>query len=553
MKISGAEMICRVLTEQGVDTIFGYPGGAVLPIYDALYDHQDSIRHYITAHEQGAAHAADGYARATGKTGVVLATSGPGMTNLVTGIATAYMDSIPMVAITGNVASSLIGKDSFQEVYALGITMPITKHNFFVQDVNQLADTLREAFCIANSGRKGPVLIDVTKDATINEGEFEPAEKFAEKKKPFTGTERLKKLVEMIDASRRPLICMGGGAVSSEAGAEIYELVHKLDIPAVHTIMATGILAWNDPLNLGMVGMHGRFSGNKALDQADLILTLGFRFSDRVALNTGKFGRNARIVQIDIDPSEVNKNVKVDYAVTGDLQMILRQLLPMVDETRHPNWKHEITEWKKADYTAEDSDTELKPHQIIQAITEIAGDDAVIVTDVGQHQMWAAQYCGRTKPRSFITSGGLGTMGFGYGAAIGAKTACPARRVIHITGDGSFHMNMNEVCTAVSYGIPVVTVIINNEVLGMVRQWQHSFYQDRYSNTTLCRRTDYVKTAEGFGAKGFRAKTLEDFRRELAQALAENGPVWIECPVGRDEQVLPMIPNGGTVDDIIIG
>ncbi|WP_099204891.1 biosynthetic-type acetolactate synthase large subunit [Scatolibacter rhodanostii] len=553
MRVSGAEIICKILMEQGVDTIFGYPGGAVLPIYDALYDHRDKIKHYITAHEQGAAHAADGYARATGKTGVVLATSGPGMTNLVTGIATAYMDSIPMVAITGNVASSLIGKDSFQEVYTMGITMPITKHNFFVQDVNDLAETLREAFRIAGSGRKGPVLIDITKDATINEGEFHSGKKFEEKKKPFDNKDALKKVVEYIDSSRQPLICFGGGVVGSEANAEMYELVHKMDIPAVHSIMGTGVLSWNDPLNIGMVGMHGRFSGNKALDQADLIIAVGFRFSDRVALNPGKFGRNAKFVQIDIDPSEVNKNVKVDYSVIGDIKQVLQKLIPMLDDTKHPNWIHQIDEWKKADYQEVDSETKLKPHQIIGAITEAVGEDGIMATDVGQHQMWAVQYCCRTRPRSFLTSGGLGTMGFGYGAAIGAKVAQPQRKVVHITGDGSFHMNMNEVATAVSYKIPVVTVVINNDVLGMVRQWQHSFYDDRYSNTTLSRATDYVKTAEGFGAKGYRAETIAEFKKVLQEALEVDGPVWIECPIGRDEQVLPMIPNGGTVENIIMG
>lgn len=553
MKISGAEMVCKILIEQEVDTVFGYPGGAMLPIYDALYDYRSKITHYLTAHEQGASHAADGWARATGKTGVVLATSGPGMTNLVTGIATAYMDSVPMVAITANVASSLIGKDSFQEVYALGITMPITKHNFFVQDVESLADTLREAFKIANSGRKGPVLIDITKDATINSAEFSKGKKFEEKKEAFKDKGELKKIVEYIDESIRPLICFGGGALSSEANRELYEIIHRCDIPAVHSIMGTGVLAWNDPLNLGLVGMHGSFSGNKALDSADLIIAIGFRFSDRVALNTGKFGRNAKIIQIDIDSSEINKNVRVEHFAIGDVKQILEKLIPMTDEIKHPTWLHEIEEWKKMDYKPQESDTEIKPHKLIQAITDVVGEDGIVVTDVGQHQMWAAQYCGRTKPRSFITSGGLGTMGFGYGAAIGAKAAQPKRKVVHITGDGSFHMNMNEVCTAVSYEIPVVTVIMDNKVLGMVRQWQHSFYSDRYSNTTLCRKTDYVKTAEGFGAKGYKAETIEEFIAAFEKALADNGPSWIVCPIGMDEQVLPMIPNGGTIDDIIIG
>lgn len=552
MRLTGAEILAHILIEQGATTVFGYPGGSVLPIYDALYRHREEITHNITAHEQGAAHAADGYARASGKTGVVLATSGPGATNLVTGIATAYMDSVPMVAITGNVASSLIGKDSFQEVYTMGITMPITKHNYFVQRVEDLAGTLREAFRIAGSGRKGPVLVDITKDAQQAECDFVPGEAFVEQKQPFENDEEIWEIIRYMGRSKRPMLCFGGGVISAGATEEVYELVHKAQIPAVHSIMGTGVLSWDDPLNVGMVGMHGFLSGNKALDNADLILAVGFRFSDRVALNTRKWARKAHIVQIDIDPSEVNKNVNVEHAVVGDVQLILKKLLPMLEPTQHDAWLEEIAEWKAEDHKPADSATSLRPHQVIEMISEVAGEDAVLVTDVGQHQMWAAQYCRRTKPRSFLTSGGLGTMGYGYGAAIGAKMAVGARRVVHITGDGSFHMNMNEVCTAVSYGLPVISVILNNNVLGMVRQWQTSFYEDRFSSTTLDRKTDYVKVAEGFGATGYRANTPEELRDALEKAMLAKGPVWIECVIDKDEKVLPMIPGGGTVKDTII-
>ena len=551
MKMTGAEILAHVLMEQEVDTIFGYPGGSVLHIYDALYKHKDKIKHVLTAHEQGAAHAADGYARVTGKTGVVLATSGPGATNLVTGIATAFMDSVPMVAITGNVASGLIGKDSFQEVYTVGITMPITKHNFMVQRIEDLADTLREAFRIAGTGRKGPVLVDVTKDVTIAEYDYEPQPCVACEAPSFCDEEAVWEIARRLKASQKPLVCFGGGVVSSGAGDKLHQLLHKTGIPAVHSLMGTGVLSWDDPLNMGLVGMHGSYSGNMALDNADLILAVGFRFSDRVALNTQKWAPRAAIVQIDIDPSEVNKNIHAHHAVVGDIGLILDKLLPLVEAGQHESWKAEIAAWREKDYKPEDATDHLRPHQVVQMIGEIAGEDAVIVTDVGQHQMWAAQFCQRTKPRSFLTSGGLGTMGFGYGAALGAQMAQPGRKVVHITGDGSFHMNMNECCTAVSYGLPVVTVILNNEVLGMVRQWQHSFYEDRFSQTTLERRSDYVKLAEGFGAKGFRAETPEAFRRVLAEALACGGPAWVECPIDRDEMVLPMIPSGKTVADMI--
>jgi acetolactate synthase-1/2/3 large subunit len=562
MILTGAEILAHVLIEQGATTVFGYPGGAVLPIYDALYQHQDEIQHYITAHEQGAAHAADGFARATGKVGVVLATSGPGSTNLVTGIATAYMDSIPLVAITGNVGASLIGRDSFQEVYTMGITMPITKHNYFVQDVCEIASTLREAFAIANSGRKGPVLIDITKDAQANECEFVAAADGGLRQTPSPSADPvissgdIERVAALIAQAKRPLICFGGGVISSNASQELYDLVHNAEIPAVHTIMGTGVLSWNDELNIGLAGMHGFLSGNKALDAADLILTIGFRFSDRVALNTEKWAPNATLVQIDIDRSEVDKNVVVDYALVGDIKEVLQALLPVVAREKHTDWLEQIRGWQTDDYQPEDSVASLKPHQIIGAIAELAGEDAIIATDVGQHQMWAAQFCRRTKPRSFLTSGGLGTMGYGYGAALGAQVGAGGgserkRPVIHITGDGSFHMNLNEACTAVTYNLPVITVIFNNNVLGMVRQWQAAFYEDRFSSTTLDRKTDYVAVAEGFGAQGYRARTIEEFRAAFTEALTSTGPVWIECLIDRDERVLPMIPAGGTVLDTI--
>ena len=552
MRLTGAEILVQVLIEQGATTMFGYPGGSVLPIYDALYRHRDKIMHYLTAHEQGASHAADGYARSTGKTGVVLATSGPGATNLVTGIATAFMDSVPMVVITGNVGSQLIGKDSFQEVYTMGITMPITKHNYCVQRVEDLAQALRDAFRIAGSGRKGPVLVDITKDAQVDECDFVPGAAFEEQKPAFQDDEEAWEIIRYMGRSVRPLICFGGGVVSSGATQELYDFVHKAQIPAVHSIMGAGVLSWDDPLNLGLAGMHGSYSCNQALDNADLILAIGFRFSDRVALNTKKWARRAKIVQVDIDSSEINKNVQVAHAVVGDIQQVLQKMVPMLETGNHKQWLEKVAEWKKEDYHPLSEAGCLKPHQVITAISEMAGEDAVFVTDVGQHQMWAAQYCRHVRPRSFLTSGGLGTMGFGYGAAIGAQVGVGGRRVVHITGDGSFHMNMNEVCTAISYDLPVITVILNNQVLGMVRQWQATFYEERYSHTSPERKTDYVKVAQGFGAAGYRVETIEQFRDAMEKALLAEGPVWIECVIDKDERVLPMIPAGGTVKDTVM-
>ena len=553
MLLTGAQILAEVLLEQNVDTIFGYPGGSVLNIYDALYSYRDKITHYITAHEQGAAHAADGYARATGKTGVVLATSGPGATNLVTGIATAYMDSIPMVALTGNVGTPLIGRDSFQEVYIAGITMPVTKHNFVVRRVEDLADILRSAFRIAQSGRKGPVLVDIPKDITAAKTEYTPAPAVT----PDTpvsacAQEDLAAAAALLNGAKRPVIYFGGGVIASDAASELRELTEKADVPAAYTIMAAGVLGYGETHNIGLIGMHGCVTANKAADEADVLLAVGTRFSDRVALDTKRFGRNAKIIQIDIDPSEINKNVAVDYSLVGDVREILRSLLPLIENAQHPEWMQQIRTWQAEDYHPQDSAETLKPHQVMETICRIAGEDAIYVTDVGQHQMWAAQYLRHIKSRSFLTSGGLGTMGFGYGAAIGAKVAFRNRPVIHITGDGSFHMNMNEACTAVSFNLPVITVIMNNAVLGMVRQWQGAFYGRRFAASEPERKTDYVRVAEGFGARGFRCATLAELEAALHEAMKQNGPVWIECPIDREEKVLPMIPAGKSVDDIIL-
>ena len=554
MKLNGSEILAEVLIEQGVDTIFGYPGGAVLNIYDALYKYSDKITHILTAHEQGASHAADGYARATGKTGVCLATSGPGATNLVTGIATAYMDSVPMVVITGNVGKSLIGRDAFQEVYITGITMPITKHNYMVQDVNELADTIREAFRIANTGRKGPVLIDITKDVTAAVTEFEAKEKVVIKDETVIDMDELQKVAEVINNAKKPVVMFGGGVVSSNASDLALELVEKANIPSCHTLMSAGVIGYNNPLNLGLLGMHGAYTTNKAVDDADVLVAIGTRFSDRVALDTNDFAKKATIIQIDIDLSEINKNVAVDHYVIGDVKTVLENLLPLIKKGDRADWLKTLEEYKAVDYAPQDDDSQILPHQLIGAICDMVGEDTVVVTDVGQHQMWSAQYVHHVNPRGFLTSGGLGTMGYGYGAAIGAKVGLgDSKKVVHITGDGSFHMNLNEACTAVSYNLPVITVIMNNTVLGMVRQWQRCFYGKRFSETDPHRKTNFVKLAEAFGAKGYYAETIVEFKDAFAEALKANGPVWIECAIDKDERVLPMIPAGKTVNDIMMG
>lgn len=552
MKINGSEIIAEVLLEHGVDTVFGYPGGAVLNIYDALYKYSDRIRHILTAHEQGASHAADGYARATGKTGVVIATSGPGATNLVTGIATAYMDSVPMVAITGNVGTSLIGRDAFQEVYITGITMPITKHNFMVQDISELADILREAFRIANTGRKGPVLVDIPKDITAAVTEFVPQKPLPIDNYAPVDMEKIQAVAAQLNAAKRPLIELGGGVTSAEAAQAARDLVQKSGAPACHTLMAAGVLGYDEPLNYGLVGMHGSFVTNKAMDEADFLLAVGTRFSDRVALKPDAFAKKATVVQIDIDQSEINKNVTVDTYLTGDVRQILETLLPLIENRDRSAWLQELQDFKKDDYIPCDDPKKLTPHELVEAICTETDKETVYVTDVGQHQMWAAQYIHHTGARNFLTSGGLGTMGYGYGAAIGAQIAFPEKRVVHITGDGSFHMNLNEACTAVSYNLPIITVIFDNRVLGMVRQWQNCFYNKRYSQTDPHRKTDFVKVVEGFGGKGYRAETLAEFQAAYKQAQKDNCPVWIDCTIDKDARVLPLIPAGKTVEDIII-
>ena len=542
MKLTGSQIFVEVLVEQGVDTLFGYPGGAVLNLYDELYKNSDRIRHVLTAHEQGASHAADGYARATGRTGVVLATSGPGATNLVTGIATAY-----------NVATTLLGKDSFQEAYIEGITMPITKHNYTVRRVEDLADTMRAAFRIAQSGRKGPVLVDIPKDVTAAVCEFTPKEPELIRTVTSYNEEDVQKAAAMINEAKRPIVYFGGGVRSAAGCQPLRDLLTKADIPATYTLMAAGVLSYGEEHNLGLLGMHGCYTANKAIDEADLVIAVGTRFSDRVALNPDAFAKRAKIIQIDIDPSELGKNVDIDLSLTGDASYVLQAILPHVKEAKHADWMDQIHAWQAMDYKPVDSDTELKPHQIINEICEQAGPEAVYVTDVGQHQMWAAQYLHHTKSRGFLTSGGLGTMGFGYGAAIGAQMALGRdARVVMLTGDGSFHMNLNEGCTAVSYDLPIITVIFNNQVLGMVRQWQTTFYEKRYSDTDPHRKTDFVKLAEAFGAKGYRATTPAEFKAAFTDAMKQQGPSWIDCRIGKDEKVLPMIPGGGTIEDIIM-
>ena len=550
MKLTGSQIVMEVLLEQNVDTVFGYPGGTALNVYDALYDYSDKIHHIITAHEQGAAHAADGFARSTGKTGVVFSTSGPGATNLVTGIATAYMDSIPMVAITCNVGDSFIGRDSFQEISITGVTLPITKHNYFVNRIDDLADALRNAFRIANEGRKGPVLVDITKDVTAATIEYEKQEPIPLAPHPKFKQKAIETIARIINESKRPVIYFGGGVEASDAREELYELIQKADIPATYTMMAAGVIDCDDPKNLGLIGMHGTIAANKAIDEADVVIALGTRFSDRVALNPRRFAQRAAIIHIDIDASEINKNVLINYSLIGDIKDVLQALLPLLKESKHEKWIETVTAYQKS--VRVPLEGKLRPKDLIEAACDLTDKDTIYVTDVGQHQMWAAQYVKHHNTRRFITSGGLGTMGFGYGAAIGAQIGNPDKRVVHFTGDGSFHMNLNEGCTAVSYDLPIITIILDNKVLGMVYQWQTVFYDKHYSQTVLNRKTDYVKVAEGFGAKGFECNTLEEFKEAYKQALQCKGPVWIACNIDKEERVLPMIPNGGTLEDMIV-
>jgi acetolactate synthase-1/2/3 large subunit len=543
----------KVLLEHGVDTVFGYPGGAALVIYDQLYNYRDKIKHILTAHEQGAAHAADGYARATGKTGVAFATSGPGATNLVTGIATAYMDSIPTVFITANVASHLIGKDSFQEICITGVTLPVTKKNYFINKKEDLAGALRNAFRIAREGRKGPVLVDITKDVTMEFVDYEPAEPFALKNVEITHLDmKTKEFAKDINNAKRPIVFVGGGVISSSASSQLQNLMIKADIPVVSSLMGLGCLSEEEENYFGLLGMHGSYAANKAVSEADLLLVIGSRFSDRVALNPKKFGGKAKILQIEIDRNEINKNVVVDDFIVGDCKEVLEKLLPLVKKGNHKEWIETIRQWNLNKPTKiTKCNEELNPEQIIDYVCSKHDKEVVFVTDVGQHQMWAAQFVKQSLPRNFLTSGGLGTMGFGYGAAIGAQLGNPQKRVVHITGDGSLHMNLNEACTAVSQNLPIITLIFNNKALGMVYQWQSSFYDSRYSHTVTDRKTDFVKLIEAFGGNGFRATNIEEFKEAFEKSLKLNGPTWIDCDIAIHSKVMPMIPNGKTVADML--
>ena len=550
MLLNGSEILVECLKEQGVDTIFGYPGGAVLNIYDALYKHSSEIRHILTSHEQGAAHAADGYARATGKVGVCLATSGPGATNLVTGIATAYMDSVPMVAITGNVGAALLGRDSFQEIDIAGVTMPITKHNFIVKDVTQLADTIRRAFVIAKTGRPGPVLVDITKNVTATETEYEPKtpEEVARISDTICECE-LKEAAELINKAKKPMIFVGGGAVISEAAAEVKELVEKLDAPICDSLMGKGAMDGTDEHYTGMLGMHGTKTSNLGVTQCDLLIAIGVRFSDRVAGNAKKFAPKAKIVHIDVDPAEINKNVVVYKSVIGDVKEVLTRLNPMINKTEHKEWMETIAEMK-AKFPPKYDESKLTGPYIMETLYKVTKGDAVVTTEVGQHQMWAAQYYKYTNPRTFITSGGLGTMGYGLGACIGAKVGCPDKTVVNIAGDGCFRMNMNESATATRYNIPIIQMVFNNHVLGMVRQWQNLFYGQRYSYTTLNDCVDFVKLAEAMGAKAYRVTKKEEVEPVLKEAIALNIPVVIDFQIESDDKVWPMIAPGGGNDEV---
>lgn len=551
MRVNGAEILIRTIIDHDVKTIFGYPGGAVLNIYDALYKHSEEINHIIVAHEQGAAHAADGYARATGKVGVCLATSGPGATNLVTGIATAYMDSVPLVVITGNVAKPLIGKDSFQEVDIVGITMPITKHNFIVRDVNELQHTIRKAFRIANEGRKGPVLIDIPKDVTAEMAEYVKKEPQKLKESNDVDEEKLDQVANLINESKQVFIYAGGGIISGDASEELLALAEKINSPVGMTLMGLGGFPYKHPLFTGMIGMHGSRCSNICATQCDLLIAIGARFSDRV-INNKNFIKNAKVIHLDIDEAEINKNVKVDLGLVGNIKVIIERLLPKLKENRNEQWMAKLQELKEADKCTCGNKGELNPQIIVTQIKEAVKEKGIIVTDVGQHQMWTAQYYGYDTPRTFISSGGLGTMGFGMGAAIGAQVGMPNKRVVLVTGDGSFGMNCNEMVTAVSQNLPVIIVIMNNSVLGMVRQWQKLFYEERYSSTTLNRKTDFVKLAEAYGAKAFRAYTAEELQDCLGKAVDYNSPVLIDCVVDMDKKVFPMVAPGAPISEILL-
>ncbi len=551
MLLSGSDILVRTLIEQGVDVVFGYPGGQVINIYDSLYKYQDELKHVLTAHEQGASHAADGYARATGKVGVVIATSGPGATNLVTGIATAYLDSVPMVAITGNVPNSTIGTDGFQEIDITGVTLPITKHNYFVGSVDKLADTVREAFKLAKSGRPGPVLIDIPKDVQIAKFDYEPAQ-------PVTADEafpakdiRIQQAAQTINAAKKPFIYFGGGLITSEAQDELLQMAELIDAPIGCSLMGVSGVPTDYPRFLGMQGMHGHYACSTAMHHADCIIALGCRFNDRVTGNRSKFAVGTKIVHIDIDGAELGKTVSPAHGLRGDVKKTLQKLLPLLNKTEHPEWQAEIDQYIVEEQAALDSREGMTPRNVITTLNRYLSENTPVATDVGQHQMWAAQYLNLKTSRRFLSSGGLGTMGFGMGAAIGAAMATKERTVL-VTGDGSFGMNLNELATAVANKVPLVILLLNNNVLGMVRQWQTLFFDKHYSNTMLDeRQTDFVKLAEAFGAKGSRGLTLEELEDALTEAFACDGPYLIDCAIDKDEFVLPMLPPGGSMDDII--
>lgn len=549
MLLTGSQIVIECLKEQKVDTVFGYPGGTILNIYDELYKHSDEITHILTSHEQGASHAADGYARATGKVGVCFATSGPGATNLVTGIATAYMDSIPMVAITANVNLPALGKDSFQEIDIAGVTMPITKHGFIVKDISVLADTIRKAFKIAKTGRPGPVLVDITKDVTANQFEYtykEPEEVVVPNR--FSDAD-IEAALGLIKEAKKPYIYLGGGAILSNASEEVRKFAKLIDSPVCDTLMAKGAFDGNDPAYTGMIGMHGTKSSNYGVSQCDLLIALGARFSDRVVGNPKKFAENAKVLHIDIDAAEINKNIKTNVSVVGDLKDVLTILNSKLEQQNHADWMQTIADFK-AKYPLKYDKDKLTGPYVIEEIDRVTKGEAIITTDVGQHQMWAAQYYHYSKPRTFLSSGGLGTMGYGLGACIGAKTGCPDKTVINIGGDGCFRMNMNELATASRYNIPIIQVVVNNHVLGMVRQWQTLFYGKRYSQTVLSDKVDFVKVAEGLGCLAFKVTKKEEFAPALEEAIKSGRPCMIECVIEEDDKVFPMVPAGKPIDEV---
>jgi acetolactate synthase-1/2/3 large subunit len=550
MQLTGSQIVIECLKEQGVDTVFGYPGGAILNIYDELYRHQDEITHILTSHEQGASHAADGYARSTGKVGVCMATSGPGATNLVTGIATAYMDSVPLVAITCNVGVPLLGKDSFQEIDIAGVTMPITKYSFLVKNVKDLAGALRRAFCIAQTGRPGPVLIDIAKDVTSNKAEYKPeVPKIIPRSTENIEEASVEKAVKLIRKAKRPMVFVGGGAVISGADKELMEFVERIDAPVTDSLMGKGAFPGTDDRYVGMLGMHGTKTANLSIGEADVLVVLGSRFSDRVTGVTRNFAKKGKIIQVDVDAAEINKNVMVDVSVVGDVKSVLELLNSRLEQLSHPEWMEKVMARKKELPLTYNKDRLTGPY-IMEKLYEITEGDALICTEVGQHQMWAAQYYKYKKPRTLITSGGLGTMGYGLGASLGVKTANPDKTVVNIAGDGCFRMNMNEIATAVRSNIPVIEIVFNNSVLGMVRQWQTLFYGERYSQTVIKDKVDYVKLAEAMGAKGYRITKKEEVEPVLREAIASGEPVVIDCVIESDDKVFPMVAPGTNLEEV---